>query len=334
MSVYIIAEAGVNHNGDCQTARELIKQAKWAGCDCVKFQTFKAERLVTYSAPMADYQIENTHKNDSQYQMLKKLELSQKQFIELKQYADRLNIDFLSTPFDEESAQELEKIGMTRYKISSGDLTNKPLLQKVALYHKPMLISTGMANMTEVDEAVGWIRECGNENIVLLHCTTNYPTPFSEVNMNAMLELEKRYGNSVGYSDHTPGIEISLMAVALGAVVIEKHFTLDKNMYGPDHKASLEPCEMKKMVDSIRNIEAAFGDGIKKPTASEIKIADNARKSLVYARDICAGAILSKEDIICKRPGTGIKPKYMDSYIGKRVNKNCLKDTLVREDDV
>ena len=334
MSVYIIAEAGVNHNGNYEVAKQMIEQAKWAGCDCIKFQSFKAENLVTKDAPMAKYQIKNLNQQDSQFNMLKKLELSQQAFINLKNYAASLCIDFLSTPFDEASAEDLYNLGVTQFKVSSGDLTNKPLLQKLACYNKRLLISTGMADLNEIDEAVQWVYTCGNRNVVLFHCTTNYPTPYEDVNMNAMLTLKKRYNLPVGYSDHTEGIEIALMAVSMGAIMIEKHFTLDKTMPGPDQKASLEPGELKKMVDSIRNIEKAFGTGDKVPTLSEQCLISAARKSLVYTRDIYIGETIQPDDIICKRPGNGILPKYKENIIGKTVKKNCYRDTLVKEGDV
>lgn len=335
MSVYIIAEVGVNHNGSVEIAKKLIYAAKESGCDCVKFQTFKAEDLVTNSAPKAAYQIENTkNSNETQYDMLKKLELSFQEFNELKIYCDELGIDFLSTPFDEKSVDLLEKINVGQYKLSSGDLTNKPLLEYIAKKNKRILLSTGMADLNEVIEAVNWIREAGNEDIVLFHCTSNYPAPFESVNMNAMLTLKEELCLPIGYSDHTVGNEISVMAVALGAKIIEKHFTLDKDMKGPDHKASLNPEELKEFVKVIRNVELAFGNGIKQPSAFELNTRKIARKSLVFKRDMQKGEIISENDIICKRPGTGIQPKNINLVLGKKVKKYCLKDTLVQFEDI
>lgn len=334
MSVYIIAEVGVNHNGSVEIAKKLIHAAKESGCDCVKFQTFKAEDLVTNSAPKAAYQIENTkNSNETQYDMLKKLELSFQEFNELKIYCDELGIDFLSTPFDEKSVDLLEKINVGQYKLSSGDLTNKPLLEYIAKKNKRILLSTGMADLNEVIEAVNWIREAGNEDIVLFHCTSNYPAPFESVNMNAMLTLKEELCLPVGYSDHTSGIEVSLMAVSMGATIIEKHFTLDKEMEGPDHKASITPKEMKNMVSCIRNIEKAFGSYEKKPSEHELQTQKVARKSLVYANDLKKGDVIKRENLICKRPGTGIQPKYLEQFIGQKTNKDCRKNTLVSDTD-
>ena len=269
MGVYIIAEAGVNHNGSVELAIEMIDRAKQCGCDCIKFQTFKTENIVTRYAKKANYQVVNTHNEGSQYSMLKELELSFNDFSVIKKYCDEIEIDFMSTPFDMASVDLLEKLGVSVYKISSGDITNKQLLEYVADKKKPMIISTGMCTMDEVKEAVKWIEERGNNQITILHCTSHYPTPYDEVNMNAMQTLNQEFSYNVGYSDHTQGIIIPIMAVCMGATVIEKHFTLDKNMEGPDHRASLDIEELKEMVESIRNVEMAKGNGEKKPSRSE-----------------------------------------------------------------
>ncbi len=334
MKTYIIAEAGVNHNGDMDTAIKMIDAVKDAGCDCIKFQTFKTEALVTKSAKKADYQVENTKNNDSQFEMLKKLELGFDDFKILKDYCEHAGVDFMSTPFDNSSADLLENLQVSKYKMSSGDITNKPLLEYIAKKNKPIILSTGMCTMDEVHEAVSWIEECGNKQITLLHCTSNYPTPYSDVNMNAMLTLRDEFPYPVGYSDHTKGIIIPVMAVAMGATVIEKHFTLDKNMEGPDHKASLEPDELREMVKSIRDIESARGDGIKKPTASEMSTREVARKSIVVTRSMKAGDIISQEDLTIKRPGTGLAPKYLSELIGKTVVKDIDEEALISLDDI
>lgn len=334
MAVYIIAEAGVNHNGDINLAKRLIDVAKEAGCDCVKFQTFSADKIVTKQARKAKYQVENTKNNDSQYEMLKKLELSYEDFAELKRYCDKLEIDFLSTPFDEEAVDLLEGIGVNAYKIPSGEITNKPLLQYIAQKKKRILLSTGMSTLEEVEKAIGWIEAMDNHEITLFHCTSNYPAPFDSVNMKAMLTLKQRFNYPIGYSDHTKGIEVSLMAVAYGATVIEKHFTYDRNAEGPDHKASLEPEELKCMVEAIRHIEDAVGTGEKKPTESELSTRDVARKSLVWKNKKEAGEIISKEDICCKRPGTGICPEEIDSIVGKTVARECEEDELISWEDI
>lgn len=332
--VYIIAEAGVNHNGDVNLAYKMIDAAKECGVDCIKFQTFKTENLVTKSAKKAAYQVENTHNNDSQFEMLKKLELSYDDFKNLKNYCDKSGIEFMSTPFDEDSVDLLESIGMKTYKISSGDITNKPLLEYVASKNKPVILSTGMCTMDEVHEAVKWIEDKGNKQITLLHCTSNYPTPYEDVNMNAMLTLDKEFTYPTGYSDHTKGIIIPIMAVSMGATVIEKHFTLDKNMEGPDHKASLDVAELKEMVTSIRNIESAFGSGEKVPAQSELSTRIAARKSIIVVRDLKKGTVLKESDLGVKRPGSGLCPKFISELTGKTLNKDLSAETLVSFDDV
>jgi len=328
--VLIIAEAGVNHNGDIRIARRMISAAVKAGANAIKFQVFHAENLVTPSAPKAHYQRKGTGLKESQFKMLKKLELSHDDFISLKRECDRKKILFMATPFDEESADFLEPL-VDRYKISSGDLTNTPFLRHVAGKTKPVILSTGMATLAEIREAVEILQEIP---LTLLHCTTNYPCPMEEANLRAIQTLEKEFGLPVGYSDHTAGIEAAIAAAALGACVIEKHFTLDRKMKGPDHKASLEPDELTRMVASIRNVEKALGDGVKKPLPSELKIAKQARRSLAFARDLTAGSILTEEDLVAKRPGTGLPPGKRDQVVGRRITRNVSKDELVSKEVV
>lgn len=331
---YIIAEAGVNHNGDINLAYKLIDAARECGVDCVKFQTFKTENLVTRTAKKADYQVENTKNNDSQFSMLKKLELSFEDFKNLKEYCDRIGIEFLSTPFDKDSVDLLERLGVSKYKLSSGDITNKPLLEYIAKKNKPVILSTGMCTMEEVQEAVSWIEAAGNKQITLLHCTSNYPTPYCDVNMNAMLTLDKAFPYPTGYSDHTQGIIIPIMAVSMGATVIEKHFTLDKNMEGPDHKASLDVNELKEMVNAIRDIESARGTGEKKPAESELSTREVARKSIIVNKDLKKGDVLTLDDLDVKRPGTGIAPKNIEKLTGRKLIKNLPAESVISFEDV
>ncbi|MCF6463983.1 N-acetylneuraminate synthase [Clostridium sp. Cult1] len=330
---FVIAEAGVNHNGDISIAKKLIDKAFEAGADAIKFQTFKAENLVTREAPKAEYQKETTG-DGNQFQMLKKLELSFEEHIILKEYCIEKSITFISTPFDFESVDLLEKIGVPLYKVSSGDLTNLPLLSYIASKNKPIILSTGMANLGEVEEAVETIFETGNKNLVLLHCTSNYPTVYEDVNLRAMLTMKEAFKLPVGYSDHTIGIEVPIAAVALGAKVIEKHFTLDKTMEGPDHKASLEPDELKIMVNSIRNIERAMGDGVKRCTENEKNTKRVARKSIVASKDIMKGETIKLNDINFKRPEFGLKPKYVKLIIGKQARRNIKENEFILFDDL
>jgi len=323
--VFIIAEAGVNHNGSFELAKQLVDKAVEAGVDCIKFQTFKAENLVNKDAQKADYQVNNTGNNDSQLNMLKKLELSFDDFKELKKYCDTKGITFLSTPFDDESIEFLAPL-IPFFKIPSGEITNLPYLRKINSYKKDVVLSTGMANLEEIQGAVNVLKDC---KITLLHCTTEYPCPYECVNLNAMITMKERFNLPIGYSDHTQGIEIPVMAVAMGAEVIEKHFTLDKNMEGPDHKASLEPDELKEMVQSIRNVEKAFGDGQKAPQKAEIKNIEIARKSIVAKCDIKKGEILSEQNLTCKRPAKGISPMKWDEIIGTVAKKDYKTDELI-----
>lgn len=330
---FIIAEAGVNHNGDLDLAKKLVDAAVAAGVDAIKFQTFKAEELVTRAAPKANYQKATTGEGN-QYAMLKQLELSLEDHIILKNYCQEQGIIFLSTPFDFASADLLERLDLPFYKISSGDITNLPFLEYIAKKNRPVLLSTGMSNLGEVEAAVETMLGTGNQDLILLHCTSNYPTVFTDVNLRAMLTLQEAFKLPVGYSDHTLGIEVPIAAVALGARVIEKHFTLDRTMPGPDHRASLEPNELKAMVEKIRNVEKAMGDGIKRCVKSEENTRLVARKSIVASRDIFAGEEITVNDLSFKRPGNGLKPEYINYLLGKRANRLIKKDQIITFDDL
>ncbi len=326
---HIIAEAGVNHNGSLELALKLIDAAADAGADTVKFQTFKADKLVTRDAPKAAYQTRTTSGDAGQYAMLKKLELSDSAFADLIAHARKREIAFLSTPFDADSAALLAGLGVPSFKVSSGDLTNLPFLRELARHGLPVMLSSGMASMSELDEAVSALMAAGlgPEQLTLLHCTTEYPAPVNEVNLLAMLTIRTAFpGITVGYSDHTEGIHIPVAAAALGARVIEKHFTLDRTMEGPDHKASLEPAELKAMIDAVRAVEAALGDGWKRPTASELPNRRAARKSIVAARDIKAGELLTADNLTTRRPGDGISPMRWDEIIGTVALRDMRKD--------
>jgi N,N'-diacetyllegionaminate synthase len=331
--VLIIAEAGVNHNGDLLTAKKLIEAAADAGADYVKFQTFKAENLVTKSAQKADYQVKNFNDGDnSQFQMLKNLEMPYEWHFDLRDYAKSLGIKFLSTGFDEESIDFLDDLGIDLFKIPSGEITNRPYLNHIAKKGREVIFSTGMANMQEVLDAMNVFIQVGIEKdrITILHCNTEYPTPMKDVNLRAMNSIGKILGVQVGYSDHTLGIEVPIAAVALGAKVIEKHFTLDKSMPGPDHKASLDPSELKNMIQAIRNIESAMaGTGIKEPSQSELNNIAVVRKSLHFRKDLLAGHIINVEDLIALRPGHGVSPMQIDYYIGKKLNKNVEAFSMI-----
>ncbi len=325
--VFIIAEAGVNHNGSLELAKRLVDKAAEAKVDCVKFQTFeKAENVVGKSAQKANYQKQNTGNNESQLEMIKKLRLSFEDFAELKKYCDQKGIMFLSTPFDMESIDFLANLGMPIFKIPSGEITNLPYLRKINSYKKDVILSTGMANLGEIQDALDILKNC---KVKLLHCTTEYPCPYEGVNMNAMLTMKNKFNLPVGYSDHTQGIEIPVMAVSMGAEIIEKHFTLDRGMEGPDHKASLEPDELKAMVLAIRNVEKAFGNGIKEPQESEKKNIEIARKSIVAKCDIKKGEKFSEINLTCKRPGSGISPMKWDEIIGTAAQKDYKEDELI-----
>lgn len=327
----IIAEAGVNHNGDIGTAKKLIDAASDARADFVKFQTFKASKLVTKTASKAAYQKENTGNNDGQFNMLKKLELSEADHTELINYCNQKNIKFLSTAFDAESIDLLKRLGITIGKIPSGEITNLPYLRLMAKSFPEIILSTGMADAQEIEAALNVLINSGasKDIITVLHCNTEYPTPMHDVNLLAMPAIQKKFDIKVGYSDHTLGIEVPVAAVALGATIIEKHFTLDRKMEGPDHAASLEPGELNAMVDAIRNIEQALGNSEKQPSASEIKNKPVARKSIVAAGKIKTGEIFSEKNITVKRPGTGISPMLWDEVIGKKAMRDFDEDELI-----
>lgn len=329
-SVFIIAEAGVNHNGSIELAKKLIKKASEAGADAVKFQSFKAEKLVSKFAEKADYQKETTGSDESQFEMIKKLELDYDKHSVLIDYCYENNIMFLSSAFDLESIDLLDNLEMEIWKIPSGEITNLPYLRKIGGLKKKVILSTGMANLSEIEEALEVIKEAGTEDITILHCNTEYPTPMKDVNLNAMNTIKEAFKVKIGYSDHTLGTEIPIAAVALGAEVIEKHFTLDKEMEGPDHKASLDPSELKLMVDGIRNIEKALGAGLKKPSESEAKNKPIARKSIVAKRNIKEGEVFTEENLAIKRPGTGISPMKWDEVMGQKACKDFKEDELIK----
>ena len=328
---FIIAEAGVNHNGSMDIAKKLIDIAKEIGADAVKFQTFKAERLVCKSARKAEYQKNTTDADESQFDMIKRLELNEDAHRELICYCKNKNIIFLSTPFDLESIDLLNKLGLEIFKIPSGEITNLPYIRKIGRLKKKVILSTGMADLEEIGNAINVLTEYGTrkDDITVLHCNTEYPTPFEDVNLLAMLTIREVFKVKVGYSDHTLGIEVPLAAVALGASIIEKHFTLDKNMDGPDHKASLDPLELKAMVNAIRNIEKALGNGVKKPSRSEMKNIQVVRKSIAAAKDIKKGEVFCEENITVKRPAVGISPMEWDNILGKRAKRDFKEDELI-----
>lgn len=327
----IIAEAGVNHNGSLETAMQLVEKAAEAGADYVKFQTFRTENLVTASAHKADYQIQNTGNSDSQFAMLKKLELSEADHLALQKHCKAHHIKFISTPFDLESIDFLADLGMDFFKIPSGEITNYPYLKRIARKGLPVVLSSGMATMEDIANTLSVLERFGLERkqISLLHCTTEYPTPMNEVNLKAMETLRKTFNLPVGYSDHTQGIEVAIAATALGAAIIEKHFTLDRNMEGPDHIASLEPQELKAMVQAIRHIEKALGDGDKKPMPSETKNKAIARKSIVAKRPISENEILTEENLTVKRPGDGISPMRWEEVVGTKARRAFNTDEKI-----
>jgi N-acetylneuraminate synthase/N,N'-diacetyllegionaminate synthase len=335
--VIIIAEAGVNHNGDFELAKILILEAANAGADYVKFQTFKADKLVSKDAQKAEYQKTNLKEGgDTQYEMLKKLEMSEEWHYKLIKYAKECGIKFLSTGFDEDSIDFLDSLKIDLFKIPSGEITNKPYLEHIAKKGKPVVISTGMSNLQEIKDAIDVFQkyQISKNDITILHCNTEYPTPMQDVNLLAMNTIQKVLEINVGYSDHTLGIEVPIAAVALGAVIIEKHFTLDRNMVGPDHLASLVPEELKQMISSIRNIEKAIsGSGVKQPSDSEKKNLSVVRKSLHYKDDLIKGSIIKKQNLITLRPGNGISPMNYEEIIGKTLSRNVLKNELIKTTD-
>jgi len=327
--VFVIAEAGVNHNGDAAMARALIDAAADSGADAVKFQTFRTSALTSRTAPKAAYQIEATGAGESQSEMLMRLELSTETLRALQAHAAARGIVFFSTPFDEASADTLGALGVPMFKIPSGEITNLPLLRHIAAKGKPIILSTGMSTLDEVAHALAAIGDVADVPVAILHCVSAYPAPVGEVNLRAMDALRDRFGRPVGLSDHALGLEIALAAVARGAVIVEKHLTLDKNLPGPDHRASLEPAEMTALVRGIRNIEAALGDGVKRPMPSELDTLRVARKSLVAARALKAGEELVKDAVAVKRPGTGISPAELERALGRRVRRDLAADDVI-----
>ena len=329
--VIIIAEAGVNHNGNYELAKQLALKAKEAGADYVKYQTAVPEKVISRYAEMAEYQKENTGKVESQLEMCKRIHLKLSDYAPLKKYCEEIGIKFISTPFDLDSIDVLKDMSMDFWKVPSGEITNYPYLVKIANTHMPVVMSTGMCEINEIREALNVLCDNGltMDNISLLHCNTEYPTPMKDVNLKAMDDLSREFGLRVGYSDHTKGIEVPIAAVAMGAQIIEKHFTLDHNMEGPDHKASLEPDELKAMVDAIRNIEKAIGDGVKHVSESERKNITIARKSIIAARAIKKGETLTEENLTVKRPGNGISPMKWEEVIGKAAVRDFKEDELI-----
>ena len=334
MKTLIIAEAGVNHNGNFELAKKLIDKAVEGGADIVKFQTCKAENVISRYADKAEYQKVTTGEADSQLEMVRKLMLSYEEYGELKKYCDEKGIEFLSTAFDLPSVDYLHSIGMKRWKIPSGEITNLPLLIKIAKLHEPIIMSTGMSELSEVADAVKVLKDNGATDITLLHCTTEYPAPYEDVNLKAMETMREAFDLPVGYSDHTKGLEIPVAAIAMGACVIEKHFTLDRNMEGPDHKASIEPDELKSMVDQIRHVEVAIGNGEKKVSASELKNQDIARKSIIAKTMIKAGDVFTEDNITTKRPGSGINPMRWFDLLGRTAKHDYEEDYLIEEDEL
>ena len=333
--VFIIAEAGVNHNGKMELAYKLVDAAKEAGVDAVKFQIFKSEKLISKSTKMADYQKENLKENISQLDMVKKLELSYEDFIKINEYCKEKGIMFMATPFDNDSLDFLvDTLKVDVLKIGSGDLNNYPFLEKVALKDKEIILSTGMSNLSDIEGALDFIAQYTDKEVKVLHCTTNYPCPMDEVNLKAMNTIKDAFQVAVGYSDHTLGIEVPIAAVALGAEIIEKHFTLDKTMEGPDHVASLEPNELKEMTRTIRNIEKALGSGIKKPNKSEVKIQSIVKRKIVLAKEVEANHILTENDLEYKRCENGIESKYYKSIIGKKVKRKIDADSPLMWEDI
>ena len=326
---FIIAEAGVNHNGDLDLAKQLVDAAAQANADAVKFQTFKAENLVSPQAPKAEYQVETTGAEHSQLDMIRNLEFSPEAFVELQAYSHERGIVFISTPFDHESVDLLASMNVPAFKIPSGETVNLPLIRHVASKGKPMILSTGMSYLGEVERAVHTIRETGNDKLVVLHCVSNYPASAQDVNLKAMGTIAQSFQVPVGYSDHTLGLEVPLAAVALGACVIEKHFTLDRNMPGPDHRASLEPDELTALVAGIRTVEQSLGSGEKKPAKSEMKNRQVIRRSVYLRRDVEAGSVLTEDDLILLRPADGIAPEHYDEVLGRQVRRALAKGTAL-----
>ena len=327
--VIIIAEAGVNHNGSFELAKKMVDAAKEAGVDYIKFQTFNPKKLVSKYAEKAEYQKETTGSDETQLQMLQKLTLTEDNFLSLRDYCREVGIGFISTPFDLDSIAFLEAFDMDFWKVPSGEVTNLPYLEAIARTKRKVVMSTGMCDMNEIQDAIEVLEKNGTTEITLLHCNTQYPTPYEHVNLSAMNSIRDALHKEVGYSDHTQGIEVPIAAVAMGATVIEKHFTLDKNMEGPDHKASLNPSELQQMVVAIRNIEQAIGNGLKEPSSSEMANKGVARKSIVASRSIKQGEVFSEENLTTKRPGTGISPMKWYDVIGKVAPRDFSEDEII-----
>ncbi len=332
--VFIIAEAGVNHNGQLDLAFQLVDKAVEIGADCVKFQTFKTENIVTKTSPKANYQMLVTDKSESQFDMLKKLELQKEDFKKIKAYCTQKGIQFLSTPYNPEDADLLNDLGVEAFKIASGQLVELPFLKHVARFGKQMIISTGMANLSEVFAAVQAIRSVGNNDIIVLQCNTDYPSKIEDTNIKAMITMRDAIGVRVGYSDHVPNNYACYSAVALGAEVIEKHFTLDKNMEGPDHSCSLEPTEFKELIEGVRNVEKCLGTGIKTPSQSEINNTYGMRRSLVARTDLQSGTVLEEKHFGFKRPANGLSPNYLETLIGKKLKKDIAQDEAFTFDSI
>jgi N-acetylneuraminate synthase/N,N'-diacetyllegionaminate synthase len=330
--VFIIAEAGVNHNGNLEMAKDLIKRAAACGADCIKFQTFKAERVVTKYAPKAKYQMGTTDKAESQLDMLKKIELRPEDHAELKEITEELDMVFLSTPYNFEDIDILENIGVSAYKVASGQIVELPFLRKIASKEKPVLLSTGMATLEEIDEALATILETGNEKVVLLQCTTNYPSKIEDANLRVIPAFQSEFSTLTGYSDHTVGEEAAISVVALGARIIEKHFTLDKNLQGPDHSSSMIPDEFNTFVRKIRRVETALGSAIKTPTKIEKENAVGMRRSIVASRNIKKGETINEESITFKRPANGLAPRFYDNITGKRATRDIVVDEIIQKD--
>ncbi len=328
---FIIAEIGVNHNGDVKTAQKLVDAAVDAGVDAVKFQTFKSELVISQNAPKAEYQKKATGENESQLEMVRKLELDENAHKELLQYCQKKGVVFLSTPFDFDSIDLLDSLGLEIFKIPSGEITNLPYLRKIGTLKKKIILSTGMSDLKEVNKALDILMKAGTSlvNISVLHCNTEYPTPFCDVNLQAMVMMKKKFGMKVGYSDHTLGIEVPIAAVALGAEIIEKHITLDRKMEGPDHRASLEPQEFKQMVQAIRSIEQSLGDGEKKPSCSEKKNIFIARRSIVASSPISKGDVFCEKNITVKRPAAGLSPMKWDKVLGSKAKRDFGQDEMI-----
>ncbi len=328
-TTFVIAEAGVNHNGSVELAFQLVDEALACGADAVKFQTFSADRLVTREAETARYQRKAGVIGESQYDLLKKLELTEAEFQQLHAYCRERGIEFISSPFDEISADFLNELGMRVFKVPSGEITNRPLLEKIAGYGKPIILSTGMCWLEEVGAAMRSLENAGATDITLLHCVTEYPAPYAEINLSAMQTLASAFGTKVGYSDHTAGGEMSIAAVAMGAEVIEKHFTLDTHMDGPDHASSLNPQDFRSMVEAIRHVELARGDGRKRPAPCELQNMQVVRKSIAVGRDIAAGEVLTSADLTIKRPGSGLSPALLEAVVGRHAARAIRSDELL-----